>query len=366
MGRGVIKMSALPSRLAFSLALCGLAAPALAARPPVIVEVIVDEEDPPPPAAPPRPNPPVAGPEAAASPGEGIDPPADARPRDRTPPADRGEALFESLDAMERGRPAPAPSADGGGNVQATTQVVKVVVGGAPVVGQAPTRDGSSTSASVRAAGSARGAAAELEAFLAACANPTRAWWARGRVPQAGDLATSLEAGRWSEGGLGGLGLEYYLSDVIGLRAELAVGGFDRDEDGHERRGLRDDWARPGIDGSSFDDGVVYRGAVALTAHLLPARAFDLYGGLGVAHHGWALSGPERSAQGGAGFVRVTVGVGYHFHRLFVAADAHWHPWALYRLERAPGSDELVVQLPEGSGYDPRRVTAGLRFGVRF
>ena len=303
----------------------------------------------------------------------------------------RSDELFKELEKEERVR----AKSSGGDNVNTNTQVVKVIVIGGEQKTEAEATPKVDTRASAKSVPppppptprvapppppprrmARRHRRPRAERRAAPEAPRRRSWWSRDPRPGAGDFMLSLAASTWERGGMGGLGGEILITDVLGLRVEGYVAGFDRDdlEDSEDHEFLSDAWAREGRDLSSVQGGTVHRLGAQVAFHIIPGKAFDLAPAIGVTHFGYALDTGKKEAEvGGAGFLTASLGAAYHIKRIFFGVDLGWHPYRMFSYSDSPrvAGDTLIDEgkadsTPTSDPFDPTRFTFTGKVGMRF
>jgi len=278
---------------------------------------------------------------------------------------------------------------------QVSTQVVNVVVGGPSAKASAAdpeaelAADMDEAHARIKAARGQKAApvaedAAEAAPSAEACGEdelfhgPMAFWkrnWDRAPGLAKGDFLLRVLGGKSPAGGYGGLGLEYMVTEHIGLTVSGFWEGLSS-EQSFERSGWKgwdfargDRWANPSsLSGSQLERGGAYMVEVGATTHLRAWRHFDLYAGIGVSHFGYLFDQREGRQLGGGVYGRLGLGFNWFWRAAFVGLDAGWYPVEAFRYEvrRQEDGSDVVAFEQRKDPFDPRRFVMSGHVGLRF
>lgn len=189
--------------------------------------------------------------------------------------------------------------------------------------------------------------------------------------PEQGDMMLFGTVGGYSSGGMLGMGLEAYATDVIGIRLTGQIGGYGDEYDHHDGGRLFDgdsSWV-PTSGNGNVESAVAHLVDLSLTAHLRPGSIFDPYLALGLSHYGYDILYSDSHERGGAGYTRLGGGVNLHLGRFIAGVDAGWYPleFVRYRIDEGRrGEDPEAVGQEIEEPFAADRFTVSAHIGWRF
>ena len=198
------------------------------------------------------------------------------------------------------------------------------------------------------------------------------------RVPshvQRGDVMLAPTGGWGTAGGLIGLKLEGMASRSVGIQFRFQLTGFDSYDIREEGRDLNnfltnEEWGVPQLDLGNVRRGFAHVTDLALAWHWFRKSRFDFHPTIGVSHFGYDVDlreGP--SVQGGSAFLRLGLGLNWHWRRVFFGVDVGWYPYELIRYELRPDDDgdgRSAETVEVDDRYNSKRVISSAHVGFRF
>jgi hypothetical protein len=205
-------------------------------------------------------------------------------------------------------------------------------------------------------------------------------WWNRENHLETGDVLFFWQAGAYGKVFNQGLGIEGLFSDWTGLRLTVNGSFVDRAHGGFDRDG---DWNSPDESGRAFgffngasassNNGVLsaftHLEDLSMTFHFgHQSHGLDLFPSFGFAHYGYNLRTDLGNEKGGAGFLKVGVGLNWFYKRFFIGGELGWYPVELFRytLDRNDRGADQAMFHDVGHAVDSHRVRFTAHVGMNF
>lgn len=169
-----------------------------------------------------------------------------------------------------------------------------------------------------------------------------------------------------------GLGIEGYVTDLVGLHLDVSFSGLDLDDEETVPGALieKNNFHLPGVRNEELTGGLFYWVDMGSRFHLLERSPLDFHLGVGLSWFGYHLDGNGRSdLAGGSLLGRLSTGLRWHWHRLSVGVEAGWYPVELGRLavEPTPSGNRYTFDIVD---YEERfkldRFSVAWRVGFQF